>query len=580
MKNILFSTTRQWNIGDEIILFGAINLMKEVFPEGINPIIYNRHPDLRTDFQKLDCLHNVKLFAADEESLRVDANFRLGFRDNSIKSSTDAQFIDLVVLAGTPEWSNQRCFDLYELIEKYDIPVIALGIGNCIQEEADCIMRNLHRFQLFTVRSPEFIPLLEPYISPKPVHLPCPSICSSPVGMNRKVEAVKHIGLIYSCDVSRSEVNNCVTAETYGYLLELYRKIKQEYPDYKISMVCHYIDEVPFAYSDFPNLDVFYSFDAKDYYRIYNQFDLVLGCRVHGIGCSASMGIPGIAIVHDFRGETVKGFQADLIRVGQPMEEALAVIDRVIRQAPENSRMLAEHIQETRERYHVLLRGITLDQKSFDHYSPSRLLPTNDVFENRERLRAAYRELKGIPDPIVEQQLSCIKEQDYELHLREERINQLCDTLSHRDNQIAAQDALLNSQAEQINQLNDILGHHESQISAQDALLNSQAEQINQLNDTLGHHESQISAQDALLNSQAEQIKQLENTVEYGEIQIQNQKEEEEKLRAKLHQKNIEIRRQEKEIDDLYNSLSWRITKPLRMIVNFFARLRKGRQQR
>ena len=111
-------------------------------------------------------------------------------------------------------------------------------------------------------------------------------------------------------------------------------------------------------------------------------------------------------------------------------------------------------------------------------------------------------------------------------------------------------------------------------------MLNSQAEQINQLNDTLGHHESQISAQDALLNSQAEQIKQLENTVEYGEIQIQNQKEEEEKLRAKLHQKNIEIRRQEKEIDDLYNSLSWRITKPLRMIVNFFARLRKGRQQR
>lgn len=34
MKNIMFSTTRQWNIGDEFILFGVRNILENLLKTG------------------------------------------------------------------------------------------------------------------------------------------------------------------------------------------------------------------------------------------------------------------------------------------------------------------------------------------------------------------------------------------------------------------------------------------------------------------------------------------------------------------------------------------------------------------
>lgn len=47
-KNILVSTTRQWNPGDEFILLGSLNIMKNILgKDNINTIIFNRNPDIR-----------------------------------------------------------------------------------------------------------------------------------------------------------------------------------------------------------------------------------------------------------------------------------------------------------------------------------------------------------------------------------------------------------------------------------------------------------------------------------------------------------------------------------------------------
>ncbi|MEJ7712218.1 MAG: hypothetical protein WKF84_20740 [Pyrinomonadaceae bacterium] len=43
--NILFSTTRQWNSGDEFILFGVRQLLHDLGLQ-YNAIIYNRHPSI------------------------------------------------------------------------------------------------------------------------------------------------------------------------------------------------------------------------------------------------------------------------------------------------------------------------------------------------------------------------------------------------------------------------------------------------------------------------------------------------------------------------------------------------------
>ena len=46
-KNILISTTRQWNPGDEFIMMGALCILKNLYGDILNPIIYNRNPDIR-----------------------------------------------------------------------------------------------------------------------------------------------------------------------------------------------------------------------------------------------------------------------------------------------------------------------------------------------------------------------------------------------------------------------------------------------------------------------------------------------------------------------------------------------------
>ncbi len=46
-KNVLISTTRQWNPGDEFIMLGCLNILKEIYGDNINPIIFNRNPDIR-----------------------------------------------------------------------------------------------------------------------------------------------------------------------------------------------------------------------------------------------------------------------------------------------------------------------------------------------------------------------------------------------------------------------------------------------------------------------------------------------------------------------------------------------------
>ena len=264
-------------------------------------------------------------------------------------------------------------------------------------------MKNLDKFKLFTVRAPEFVDLLSPYITPPPRYLPCPALCSAPKDKIRSVDNVKNIALVYACDGNRSEVNNCVSSETYNYMQELYREIRSEFAEYNISIVCHYIDELPYAHSDFPELNILYSFDSKDYYDIYNQFDLVIGARVHGVGCAASMGIPGVCISHDFRGQTARGFLAEVIDTKTSLKQAIEIVRRCISQIDQKSLKLKEHIAATKNTYVKLLKEtIELDEKDYKKYCPPEQLRTKDMFADIPPLRGAVRELMSAPKSVEE----------------------------------------------------------------------------------------------------------------------------------------------------------------------------------
>lgn len=310
IKNILFSTTRQFNIGDEAILFGVLNLFDQCIGRDMyNPIIYNRNPDIRlgtrcSSFLKTKRVTNARIRGRSY----LKCIFSMDFFDNSIKDDSDFRNIDMVVFAGTPEWYGLRLKVLYKKIKKYNIPCIFIGIG--VGEKVTYnILTSLEKYALknavmITVRDSYTYELLREYNARK---LACPALLSFG-GECRTVEQVNKVGLIYSS--SSISVNNRISEKTYEYLKILYKELMKIF---NIELICHYVDEIDEIVKDFPTSTYRYSYNSADYYDIYKKYDLVIGCRVHGIGIAASMGIPGVIIKHDMRGDTANAFGAKSI---------------------------------------------------------------------------------------------------------------------------------------------------------------------------------------------------------------------------------------------------------------------------
>src|ERR1700730_9064305 len=93
MLNILISSTRQWNPGDEFICKGVKRIMSQVTGTSHNWLLWNRNPDL---------------FLKRWE----DARLRTDFLTNSQREPM-LDVTDLVVFAGTPEWTGPAVSRVY-----------------------------------------------------------------------------------------------------------------------------------------------------------------------------------------------------------------------------------------------------------------------------------------------------------------------------------------------------------------------------------------------------------------------------------------------------------------------------------
>lgn len=353
---MLISTTRQWNPGDEFISFGIQRLLQEVLGE-FNPVIFNRHPDIRPEYSWRNPLRR-KRWTQRVRSIRslrfkrlVDAFVRFDFRDNSFKDDTDGGAVDLVVFAGTPEWYGARVEPLNDFILRSRVPTLILGIGSGISLTLDHLgdrtRRVLAHARMISVRDESTEVLLKDY---SPARLPCPALLCAPPDLERRVESVRSIGLIYA--TSRAVVNNRVSPRTHAYMQELYAAILQRLGrDFAVELVLHYIDEIDECTREFPGMSWHYSYDARDYLEIYRRFDLVVGPRVHGIGAAASLGVPGLLLAHDKRSDTVRGFGAELITAGEPVETALGRIEAALADAAARSAQLRRLKTETHAAY-------------------------------------------------------------------------------------------------------------------------------------------------------------------------------------------------------------------------------------
>lgn len=349
-SNILISTTRQWNPGDEFIMQGALNALTNTFGDCYNPIIFNRNPNIRGGGKWRNPTRTAEYtYKMDRRDFRgkgyLHEIFSLGQYDNSYKDGMNPDCISLALFAGSPEWYGTRLRPMFQFIEENQIPTIFLGIGMGDAtpfSRCDAVVRRvLSQAKLITTRDRDTEEMLQEYGAR---YMTCPAFLAAPT--NRLVKKVEKIGLIYATD--HTVKGNNVSQAMHDYILRLYPEIMKRY---SVGLVCHYIDEIEQAKKEFPDADVFYSYDSKDYADIYNHFDLVVGGRVHGIGISGSLGIPGIMIQHDSRSSTTDGFLAEKVSCGTPADEVLDKIEQQIAGIEAQSQKLIDHKQSVMEAY-------------------------------------------------------------------------------------------------------------------------------------------------------------------------------------------------------------------------------------
>ena len=98
-KNILASTTRQWNCGDEFIFLGIQNLVKDI-ESNVNWVIYDRNPDIK------------------KQSSRLSNSWD----DRTLKN------IDQIIIAGTPEWMKKPVEPLFKKIDEEQLAQISMAV--------------------------------------------------------------------------------------------------------------------------------------------------------------------------------------------------------------------------------------------------------------------------------------------------------------------------------------------------------------------------------------------------------------------------------------------------------------------
>lgn len=352
MKNILFSTTRQWNPGDEFILKGILNLF-DMLGVDYNPLIFNRNPDISQAYSGINPLRRIQKSFKGKSAL--NSIIRMGWNDNSFKPEMDYSSIDLVVFAGSPGWYGKELSPLYKAIKKFQIPVAFIGIGS-YEKDVSIVREIIHRrgfdhvlsnAQLICVRDQTSKELLKEY---QAIQLPCPALLSATT--TRKISSVQNLGLIYA--TYRSVQNQRISPLAYRNLIEIYRTLEENYSSrYEISYVGHYIDE----FTDYHKKSGFsspfyYSYDSASYSDIYKHFDLVIGPRVHGLGLAASLGIPGLHLGHDHRSDTVAGFGAERVDLRELRSDQIrSMIDRAVSTIKERHEAVIKLKQRARDDY-------------------------------------------------------------------------------------------------------------------------------------------------------------------------------------------------------------------------------------
>ena len=312
MKTILFSTTRQYNPGDEFILMGLENLFKEI-PLSYNPVIANRNP-------------------------MIDRLTKRTYKDNSF-NFLNWDLIDYVIFAGSPVWWQNRSSlsdvvnsvsdktfistfgrfvnlnrsyvtdSIHKGIQKYNKRCSFLGIGSGrtiyhINKEVQSTLEN--HTDLIVVRNEQTLKSLPGKY--KPTLLPCPALFSS--SFEKQVTQLSKILFIVQGKNIKMKYDG-LPESVLKNSINQYLCVKKTFGNVKIAC---------FAWQDYvrlskiiPKEDLIHNFRSENWASILAEFDLIVSTRVHGCGLASSLNIPNIMINKGFRTDTTSLFNSIIV---------------------------------------------------------------------------------------------------------------------------------------------------------------------------------------------------------------------------------------------------------------------------
>lgn len=272
--NILCSSTRQWNPGDEWIAFGIRHLFRALYPgRTLNWILYDRSPD---------CFQEPWGNPARRPLL-------LG---NSYQPGEKLPALDLVVIAGTPEWLGPHLEPLARIRHTSDAPVFYLGI-DYPSADLPCSAEDLRILSnaLIVTRGRTALQALEA-LGVRAHVLPCPALFSASVEYPARTPG--RIGLVLQSD---RVANQAVSNELKSRMLALLPVLQERFP---VKIVCNYIDEF-LEFSAATDCAVCYSYDSRDYFDFLADCDIVISTRLHSAIIANSLLKPAIITNPDHR---------------------------------------------------------------------------------------------------------------------------------------------------------------------------------------------------------------------------------------------------------------------------------------
>ena len=364
-ENIIFSTSRQWNPGDEFILKGILNLFEEAEVE-FNPIIYNRNPAVTNELDHFNIIKERNFFKSEHWSnpLSIIASsiFNIRDLDNSIrKRHLRDKWIDKIVIAGSPEVFGFRHISLFKYANKFDIPIYLLGVG--LPKSTDKLV-SLPIYK-------KMIPKIK-YISTRNVNSNfkriqalnkniyyngCPALFVSKeeIEINPKKNSKIRMGIIFS--FPEGPQGHRLKREEFVKIKKIIRELSEKMRDkIEIGFIFHYVDEIFLIESkyrdlkEYANAKIYYSYNSEEYLEIYKKFDIVMSTRVHGNGLASSLGIPNIALVHDERSSVVEFFDSKKIEISKiKIEQLLKEIKNIITNLKKINQDLIENKRNKKE---------------------------------------------------------------------------------------------------------------------------------------------------------------------------------------------------------------------------------------